>query len=596
MNPQTQIEGEPLQAYSYLRISSPEQLLGDGIRRQLDATNAYCLEKGLLLETRPLTDLGLSGFHGKNVSEGALGAFMKAVQAGNGKIKTPCALVVEKLDRLTRQNISTAVTLLLALIDSGVEVHTVMDREVYRIGEMDMKKFLISIVTLSRGHEESQTKSNRIIAAWIEKRKHAHKKILTRICPGWLKPREDLSGFDEIPERVAVVREIFELTAAGHSKAKIAAMLNERKEPMWGIKEKNKSLRWYDTYVNALLKGRTVLGELKTCQIIGGIRTYSLEPIKDYYPRIISLELYQQANISNAAKLQHRVVYPDPDAPRNLVQGLVWLNGAKATWKNRGCRRNHVWKRPRKNLAPRYWIYFIVKEPSTGNQLYQMPREIAESMIVGRLLTLDPSDLAVAPEVDARVSRRNILIARIEEFEVGIARMVSAIKSANMSDAPGAILQQMTADERALGLAKLELRKLEASYNDTDTLQKSIPKDLDAIRELALKKDDPVVREQLIRHLGDAIARVDLATAPELLPEWCREGAIWMSNAFTDQGGDRGYWCGITLRDGTQIAGAALPDGPFGQMMTLVVNPNPPAPGPTTISFGADSITLGRPL
>lgn len=37
-------------AISYARFSHPKQALGDSLRRQLDATRAYCAEAGLTLD------------------------------------------------------------------------------------------------------------------------------------------------------------------------------------------------------------------------------------------------------------------------------------------------------------------------------------------------------------------------------------------------------------------------------------------------------------------------------------------------------------------------------------------------------------------
>ncbi len=595
INPNTPMKGNSLRAYSYLRISSPEQIKGDGIRRQLDSTNEYCEKNGLVLETRPMTDPGLSGFHGDNISRGALGAFKTAVE--EGKIQTPCALVVEKLDRISRQDIETAIGLILGLIACGVEIHTVMDQQIYRKGKMDLTRFIISIVSLSRGHEESLTKSKRLSAAWIKKREHAHKQILTRVCPGWLKANEDLSGFEVIPERAALVREIFELTAAGHNKAKIAAILNDRKEPVWDTGRKSKPVRWYDTFINNLLTGRAVLGELKTCNLVGGLRKYDYPPIQDYYPKIISEELWNRASTSNAARRRQRAYYPDPNGPRNLVPGLVWINGQKAFWRNRGCRRNHVWKRPRTGKIVRYWVYYITKKITTGKVQDSIPREIVESMIIGRLVSVQPSDLTLAPVIDEKASRRSILTTRIQELETGINRMISAIKKGALKNSPDAIIHQISEDERALDTAKIELRKLDATQNETTQVGKAIPDSLEAIRQFALQQNNPEIREQLTRHLTNIIARVDVATTPEHLPEWCRTGALFLANHYKDQPEAKNAasaWVAITLRDETRIAGFATGDPNNPQIVTVETNPDVPKKK-VQLMIGAGTVRVEQP-
>lgn len=89
-------------AYSYVRFSTPQQLKGDSLRRQLEASERYVTENGLVLdETLNLRDLGISAFRGKNVERGALGAFIKAIETG--KVKEGSYLIVESLDRLSRE-------------------------------------------------------------------------------------------------------------------------------------------------------------------------------------------------------------------------------------------------------------------------------------------------------------------------------------------------------------------------------------------------------------------------------------------------------------------------------------------------------------
>ena len=52
-------------AYSYLRMSTPEQLKGDSLRRQTEATKKYADLNGLTLDqSLKLEDLGVSAFKG----------------------------------------------------------------------------------------------------------------------------------------------------------------------------------------------------------------------------------------------------------------------------------------------------------------------------------------------------------------------------------------------------------------------------------------------------------------------------------------------------------------------------------------------------
>jgi hypothetical protein len=76
----------PKPAFSYIRFSSSEQSKGDSLRRQTALAEEYAQRHGLQLD-RELTfrDLGISAFNGKNKTEAALAAFIKACKGDAGK-------------------------------------------------------------------------------------------------------------------------------------------------------------------------------------------------------------------------------------------------------------------------------------------------------------------------------------------------------------------------------------------------------------------------------------------------------------------------------------------------------------------------------
>jgi DNA invertase Pin-like site-specific DNA recombinase len=102
-------------AYSYVRFSTPEQIKGDSLRRQLAASEAYAEAHGLELDSSlSMRDLGVSAYRGANRTKGALGAFLKQVEMG--AIPAGSVLLVESLDRLTREQAVDAHRLFLSII------------------------------------------------------------------------------------------------------------------------------------------------------------------------------------------------------------------------------------------------------------------------------------------------------------------------------------------------------------------------------------------------------------------------------------------------------------------------------------------------
>jgi DNA invertase Pin-like site-specific DNA recombinase len=75
----------------------------------------------------------LSGFSGANLGDnGALRAPLQA--ARNGKFPAGTRLIVESLDRLSRQEITTAMRLFLDILDTGLVIVTLIDGEQSSMG------------------------------------------------------------------------------------------------------------------------------------------------------------------------------------------------------------------------------------------------------------------------------------------------------------------------------------------------------------------------------------------------------------------------------------------------------------------------------
>lgn len=89
-------------AYSYIRLSSKQQILGDGQRRQMEAAIEYCQKNNLTLSSKSFRDLGVSAF--KEVDRPSLSDLHQCI--ANGSIKTGDVIILEKLDRLSRQGIA----------------------------------------------------------------------------------------------------------------------------------------------------------------------------------------------------------------------------------------------------------------------------------------------------------------------------------------------------------------------------------------------------------------------------------------------------------------------------------------------------------
>lgn len=287
-------------AYSYLRISTDLQQKGHGQARQLEASRAYAEANGLeLSEGREIKDIGISAYKGANARVGALGGFLEAIRSG--QVKPGSYLIVESLDRLSREQVGAAQSLFLSIIQAGINVVTLTDNRVYPAGMTELGDLIWSLVVQSQAHEESLKKSIRLTAAWKNKRTSATAlKPMTKWCPAWLELAPDRSGYIPIPDRVEVVRQIFRDSANGIGNYKIAIRLNQSKTPTF-----NDSDGWHQSYIAKILANRAVLGEFQPAVRRENKRVIEGEPIRDYFPPIIDEELFYRARHAKSQREYH---------------------------------------------------------------------------------------------------------------------------------------------------------------------------------------------------------------------------------------------------------------------------------------------------
>ena len=286
-----------MKAYSYIRFSTPDQLKGDSLRRQTEASKAYAAAHGLEYAD-PIADLGISGFRGTNATEGALRAFLQKVE--EGRVEPGSVLIIESLDRLSRQEILKSLTLFTSILGGGVKIVTLSDNQEYPADSINnIGNLVISLVVMARAHEESAIKSKRLSAAWQQKRRNAQMKPLTAATPAWLRLNNETNTIEIIEARATIVREIFEKTIEGVGKRVLARQLNERGETPWG-----RSKGWHSSYITKILDNRAVLGEYQPHTGRGKDRKPVGEPVLDYYPAIIDENIFYAAKGARGTRLK----------------------------------------------------------------------------------------------------------------------------------------------------------------------------------------------------------------------------------------------------------------------------------------------------
>lgn len=328
---------------SYVRFSTARQAAGDSFRRQTNAAREWCLKRGWTLDERlSCRDLGVSGFNQDNMSKGALAIFLDKVSKGD--IPAGSYLIVENLDRLTRAELPVAVSLLLNIVGAGIICVTLQDGQEWTKERLaNPADFMLSIMLLHRGHDESKVKSIRIREVHDKARSEQDRSVFGR-APGWLRRTKDGKAWEPVPELAEAVKSVFDLVASGYGGVAIARRANEEQWPVPSLTAKERGTTWHVTLPAKLIRNRSVLGELEFHLYRNGQSKPTGQVVKDWYPQIIDEELFFRAN----AAIDSRRSKPNRrDATyRNIFQGIIFCGHCGATMARKakaGGKKNSKW-------------------------------------------------------------------------------------------------------------------------------------------------------------------------------------------------------------------------------------------------------------
>lgn len=299
--------------YSYLRFSDPRQATGSSADRQLQYAQAWAAERGLQLDdSLSLRDEGLSAYHQTHVKQGALGAFLRAVD--EGRIPHGSVLIVEGLDRLSRAEPIQAQAQLAQIVNAGITVVTASDgreynRERLKAQPMDL---VYSLLVMIRAHEESDTKSKRVRAS------------IRRLCDGWVAGtyrglirngkdpqwlRWNGEAWELIPERVAAVHRALELYRQGQGAGRASRRMYAEGHMLtdWGIAGQQ---------IYRLVRLPALRGA-KRIAVDG--EEYLLE---DYYPRLLTDAEFAELQLLAGQRFRRRGAGEIPGIITGV--GLAW--------------------------------------------------------------------------------------------------------------------------------------------------------------------------------------------------------------------------------------------------------------------------------
>lgn len=433
----------PLKAYSYLRFSTPEQQQGDSLRRQTSLAADYARAHGLELdEALTFQDLGVSAYRGTNANVGKLAEFVEAVQAG--QVPRGSYLLVESLDRISRDHAYRAQHLLSSIIMEGVVVVTLLDGRVYSQASLqkDPMGMLYSILGFMRANEESATKSRRLKESWADKRATIATKPLTSKAPAWLRLDREAGKFAVLPERAAIVRRIFDMTLRGVGQHKIAEAFNVEGLETWGSGQ-----FWQRSYIAKVLANPAVVGTLVphvVDYVDGTKRRMPLDPVFGYYPAVVAPETFadvqalQEAGAASRGRHAHAPI-------SNILAGLAACPQ---------CSRTMTRVQKGKRSLPAFVC--VAAKNGAGCSPY---KSVPYAWIEDRLLAALPEiirgqdGVEVSEELEALTERAEAVVSALHDQASVLLDNLTYERSPSLSAA-------LRAKEAELEAAQVELRKL----------------------------------------------------------------------------------------------------------------------------------------
>lgn len=433
----------------YARWSTLEQGNSDrsSEERQIIACSTFAASQGWTLDGPPLIDRGKSAFTGANLTTGELGKLSKRFLSGAIDARQT-VLIVEELDRLSRQTPGEMSAWMTPLLACGLTIAVANTGKI--LDKKTMEDFGSFITTMSQafaGFEFSRKQRDRGNGSWAKRRRaYTEEGVALSRMRGrkWLEWNAKNKCFDPIPERVALVEEMFRLRLAGHGKAAIAKLFNEQvalgqvEYSVWVSTTKKQPEAWTVSAIGRIVQDPAVVGFLQFHRNPRGEERKPIgEPVK-VYPQIITQEVFARANDS---RLTEQLRYQGRGrAVSNLFGPLARCGSCGGIMAAMGSARIRVCKDG--SMTQHYFLYCQTSKLSKGagcSNARGWPYAKVETPLLDKIMTraMDDQYFRVDDDLTAKLEGRVAILARQLITHTNSAKRVLAAIQDDIDDEIG---------------------------------------------------------------------------------------------------------------------------------------------------------------
>lgn len=454
------------EAISYLRFSHPDQARGHSEDRQTDAAAEVCARFGWRLIDH-YQDLGVSGGRGKHRRKGALGRLIQRLRSG--EIKPGKVIIVEALDRLSREEVMIAQEQFLSIVNLGFAIYTTIDGSGFDTPSMQGNGVARLFVTLGQmigANSVFRNMSDRGRKSWTVRRGK-----VDGLCPAWLEARPDHPEKYVVREGCGeIIREVVQMARSIGCKP-IAAKLNERGIPRFSDK-KRKIDGWTSSAVYQLLTNRALLGETEYHMAPDGVSRIAIGQIEKKYPAIIDAREFAEIQAILHARQKFRGRKGRNHV--NLFTGLARCSCGSAMYLH--VNKNHKYV---------YLQCVGARVLKTCDRVKYVPYRPFEAAMLHpstlKRLALRDEAGSIQPKVNDELATAR---TRVRDLEIKIANLEDAIEAGGLSGLKKKYEQRVA----EVNAAQAEVRRLEM-LEIAEPDQSEVMKRIEALSQAALAGD-----------------------------------------------------------------------------------------------------------